>query len=70
MLTIYQLDKNLSTQKFTELNRKVQDKAIVESIDYNPEFWKNNPIVKQTALEDAFIKMMESKSAFGTMIEP
>ncbi len=70
MLTIYQLDKNLSTQKFTELNRKVQDKAIVESIEYNPEFWKNNPIVKQTALEDAFIKMMESKSAFGTMIDP
>lgn len=68
MLTVYQLDKNLNTQKFTELNRKVQDKAIVESIEYNPEFWRNNPIVKQTALEGAFIKMMESKSAFGTMI--
>jgi len=70
MLTVYQLDKNLSKQKFTELNRKVQDKAIVESIEYKPDFWKNNPIVKQTALEDAFIKMMESKSAFGTMIDP
>ncbi|WP_461485340.1 carboxypeptidase-like regulatory domain-containing protein [Pedobacter sp.] len=70
MLTVYQLDKTLKTQKFTELTKKVQDKAIIESIEYNPIFWKDNPIVKQTALEDAFIKMMESKSAFGTMIDP
>lgn len=70
MLTVYQLDKNLSTQNFTQLNRKIQDKAIVESIEYKPDFWKNNPVVKQTALEDSFIKMMESKSAFGTMIDP
>ncbi|RYF13130.1 MAG: carboxypeptidase-like regulatory domain-containing protein, partial [Flavobacteriales bacterium] len=70
MLTVYQLDKNLSTQNFTQLNRKIQDKATVESIEYKPDFWKNNPIVKQTALEDSFIKMMESKSAFGTMIDP
>ncbi|RZL35819.1 MAG: carboxypeptidase-like regulatory domain-containing protein, partial [Pedobacter sp.] len=70
MLTVYQIDKNLSTQQFTQLNRKIQDKATVESIEYKPDFWKNNPIVKQTALEDSFIKMMESKSAFGTMIDP
>lgn len=70
MLTIYQLDKKLNTQKFTELSQKVKDKAIVESIEYKPDFWKDNPIVKQTALEEAFIKMMESKSAFGTMINP
>lgn len=70
MLTVYQLDKSLKAQKFTQLNKKVQDKAIIESIEYKPDFWKNNPIVKQTALEDAFIKMMESKSAFGTMIDP
>ncbi|MFN0293003.1 carboxypeptidase-like regulatory domain-containing protein [Pedobacter helvus] len=70
MLTVYQLDKKLNTQKFTELNRKVQDKTIVESIVYDPVFWKDNPIVKQTALEESFVKMMENKSAFGTMIDP
>jgi len=70
MLTVYHLDKKLNTQKFTELSKKVEDKAIVESIAYNPDFWKDNPIVKQTALEEAFVKMMESKSAFGTMINP
>ena len=70
MLTVYQLDKKLNTQKFTELNRKVQDRTIVESIVYDPVFWKDNPIVKQTALEESFVKMMENKSAFGTMIDP
>lgn len=70
MLVVYQLDKSLNKQKFTELNRKVQDKSVIESIEYKPDFWKNNPIVKQTKLEDDFIKMMESKSAFGTMINP
>ncbi len=69
MLTVYELDNTLNTQKFTELSRNVKDKAIVESIVYNPEFWKDNPIVKKTTLEENFIKMMESKSAFGTMIE-
>ncbi len=70
MLTVYQLDKTLNTQKFTELTKNVKDKAIIESIAYNPNFWKDNPIVKQTSLEESFIKMMESKSAFGTMIDP
>ncbi len=70
MLTVYQLDKKLSTQKFTQLSKNVKDKAIVESIAYNPDFWKDNPIVKQTTLEETFVKMMESKSAFGTMIDP
>ncbi len=69
-LTVYQIDKNLNTQKFTDLSKNVKDKATVEAVVYNPEFWKDNAIVKQTALEDTFIKMMESKSAFGTMIEP
>ncbi len=70
MLSMYHLDKSLNTQKFTELTRNVQDKAVIESIEYNPTFWKDNPVVKQTTLEDTFIKMMESKSAFGTMINP
>ena len=70
ILIVYQLDKKLNTQKFTELNKNTKDKATVESITYNPEFWKDNPIVKQTTLEENFIKMMESKSAFGTMIAP
>jgi hypothetical protein len=70
MLTVYQLDENLNNQKFVELSKSVKDKSVIESVDYNAGFWKDNPVVKQTALEDSFIKMMESKSAFGTMINP
>jgi hypothetical protein len=70
MLSIYRLDNNLNTQKFSELTRNVKDKAIVESIEYNASFWKDNPVVKQTTLEQNFTKMIESKSGFGTMINP
>ena len=70
LLTVYKVDDNLSSQNFEELNRKTKDKNVIESIAYNPAFWRNNPIVKQTTLEDSFIKMMESKQAFGTMINP
>lgn len=68
LLTLYELDESLKNIDFETTNSKVSDKKIVESLKYDPLFWKNNPIVKQTSLEDSFIKMMESKSAFGTMI--
>jgi len=70
LLTVYKVDEDLKKQNFEALNRNVKDKNVVESLKYDPEFWKNNPIVKQTTLEDSFIKMMESKAAFGTMTNP
>lgn len=70
LLTVFNTDDNLKNQKFETLNRKTQDKSVIESIRYDAAFWRNNPIVKQTTLEDSFIKMMESKSAFGTMTNP
>lgn len=70
LLTIFNVNDNLKKQQFEALNRNTKDKNVIESLRYDPEFWKNNPIVKQTALEDSFIKMMESKFAFGTMTNP
>lgn len=70
MLSVYEFGANLKTEKFNNVTKNVEDRATIESIAYSPEFWKDNPIVKQTALEDTFIKMMEKKSAFGTMINP
>ena len=70
MLTVYREDNNLSKLNFEELNRKTKDKNVIESIVYDANFWRDNPVVKQTTLEDSFIKMMESKKAFGTMINP
>ncbi len=70
LLTVYNIDNGLKDQQFEALNRRIKDKTVIESIKYDPSFWRNNPIVKQTTLEDSFIKMMESKAAFGTMTNP
>lgn len=70
LLTVYNVDEKIKEQQFQALNRNTKDKTVIEAIPYDPIFWKNNPIVKQTTLEDAFIKMMESKAAFGTMTNP
>ncbi len=70
LLTVFNTDDQLKNQQYEVPNRKTQDKSVIESISYDAAFWRNNPIVKQTSLEDSFIKMMESKSAFGTMTNP
>ncbi|MCJ0743046.1 carboxypeptidase-like regulatory domain-containing protein [Pedobacter montanisoli] len=70
MLLVYQLNDELKTQQFNEVVKNTTDHKTVNSITYNADFWKNNPVVKQTSLENSFIKLMESKSAFGTMINP
>lgn len=70
LLTVYNTDNDLKNQQFEALNRRTKDKTVIESLQYDPGFWRNNPIVKQTTLEDSFIKMMESKAAFGTMTNP
>ncbi len=70
LLTVFKIDNALKNQRFQGLNSDVKDKKVIESIKYDAYFWKNNPIVKQTTLEDTFIKMMESKQAFGTMTNP
>ena len=67
LLSIYQIDATLKKLQFVPLNVNITDKKVIESIKYDAEFWKNNSIVKRTNLEGAFIKMMESKQAFGTM---
>jgi hypothetical protein len=68
LLIIYKVNGLSGDQQYQTLDRKTKDRTVIESIKYNPAFWKDNSIVKQTALEDSFIKMMENKSAFGTMI--
>lgn len=70
LLTLYELDDKLKDIDFERTTNKTKDRAVVESIAYDATFWKNNPIVKQTTLESSFTKMMESKSAFGTMVNP
>ncbi|GGI28435.1 carboxypeptidase-like regulatory domain-containing protein [Pedobacter mendelii] len=70
LLTVYQEDNNIKNESFQNVRRDTKDKNVVESIKYNADFWQNNPIVKQTSLEDKFSKLMEGQNAFGTMINP
>ncbi|WP_410220632.1 carboxypeptidase-like regulatory domain-containing protein [Pedobacter sp.] len=70
MLLVYQLNDELKTQQFNEVVKNTTDSKTINSITYNADFWKNNQTVKQTFLESSFIKLMESKAAFGTMINP
>jgi len=67
LLSVIKEDEKLNTLNFNQVRRDIKDKNVIESVKYNADFWRNNPIVKQTALEDKFIKMMEGQNAFGTM---
>jgi hypothetical protein len=70
LLLAYYIREKTEEQQYQTLDRNTKDRKVIESIKYDAEFWKHNPIVKQTALEDSFIKMMENKDAFGTMTNP
>lgn len=70
LLTVYQEDNNLQNESFQNVRRTTNDKNVVESIKYNADFWRNNPIVKQTSLEAKFSQLMEGLNAFGTMVNP
>lgn len=70
LLTIYQTDTSLKNKEFVSLDVNIRDKKVIESIKFDADFWRNNPVVKRTNLEATFIKMMERKQAFGTMTNP
>lgn len=37
----------------------------INKIDSSPEFWRNNPIIKRTANEEAIIRSFQNKKVFG-----
>jgi hypothetical protein len=39
---------------------------IVQQMEYRPDFWKNNSIVKRTKVDEEIIKSFENANAFGT----
>jgi hypothetical protein len=50
-------------------NAKESDIAAIKQTTYDPAFWRDNPVVKRTPLEEEIIKSFEQKKAFGTMLE-
>jgi hypothetical protein len=46
------------------------DIAAIKNTRYDPAFWRDNPVVKRTPLEEEIMKSFEQKGAFGTMLAP
>ena len=46
------------------------DLAAIKQTTYDPAFWRDNPVVKRTPLEEEIMKSFEQKGAFGTMLTP
>ncbi|MGI4870551.1 MAG: carboxypeptidase-like regulatory domain-containing protein [Janthinobacterium lividum] len=45
------------------------DMASIKQKPYDAAFWRDNPVVKRTPLEEEIIKSFEQQKAFGTMLE-
>lgn len=48
----------------------ISDLATIKKTTYDPAFWRDNPVVKRTPLEDEAMRAFEQKGAFGTMLTP
>jgi len=46
------------------------DLAAIKQMTYNPAFWRDNPVVKRTPLEEEVMRSFEQQGAFGTMLTP
>jgi hypothetical protein len=70
MLNVYNIITNYESLDFEPVKQRSNDRKKITEMKYNPEIWLNNPMVRKTVIEDSFIKLMESKSAFGSMTNP
>ena len=48
---------------------QVSDLAAIKQTTYDPAFWRDNPVVKRTPLEDEVIRSFEQQKAFGTLFD-
>ncbi|RZL14227.1 MAG: carboxypeptidase-like regulatory domain-containing protein [Hymenobacter sp.] len=46
------------------------DLAAIKQTTYDPAFWRDNPVVKRTPLEEETMRAFEQKGAFGTLLTP
>jgi hypothetical protein len=55
-------------QPFDNSGKRLNKDVLLEAINkkkYNPEFWKNNPVVKRTKVDEEVIRAFEAANAFG-----
>jgi hypothetical protein len=49
-------------------NAPLSDLAAIKQKLYDPTFWRDNPVVKRTPMEEEVIRSFEQEKAFGTML--
>lgn len=45
------------------------DYAAIDSVDYDPKFWRNNPVLARTPVDKAIIRSFEETGGFGHFVE-
>lgn len=68
-LYIVQEDAALAVVNFLESNHKLDDNKVLDEVQYDPVFWRNNELIKRTALENTLIKDFENKQLIGTYFQ-
>lgn len=54
---------------FTSASVKESDLDAIKTATYDPAFWRDNPVVKRTPLEEEVIRSFEQEKAFGTLLD-
>jgi hypothetical protein len=65
----YDTNTTPTTIPYARVSVQDRDLAAIKAIQYDPEFWANNPVVRRTPVEDEVIASFEKKGAFGTMVK-
>lgn len=65
LYALYLHQSSLQNARLKKAKRNVNDLKIIQSVHYNAEFWKDNPIVKRTPVEEDIVHSFESRGAFG-----
>ncbi|GHT09393.1 hypothetical protein FACS189426_07670 [Bacteroidia bacterium] len=64
--TLFAVDQYYNPSDNTRKSETLNLVEIIDKMKYHPEFWRNNPIVKRTAVDEKIIKSFENSNAFGT----
>ncbi|SHG64787.1 CarboxypepD_reg-like domain-containing protein [Chryseolinea serpens] len=65
LCTVYTYDASLSNSRFKKVSKNTNDLKTIKGAGYNAAFWKDNPIVKRTPIEQGIIESFEAEGAFG-----
>jgi hypothetical protein len=52
-------DENINKAELQEVKPEINDNDLVKAINYNDDFWKNNPGIRRTEKEQAAIEILE-----------